>query len=81
MSKIRLNKFTVERERWGENRGLYSCSASFSTKGMDFQINIGPELGEALVMLCKGHIAEASKEALAHLTLVAEGKEESNESL
>jgi hypothetical protein len=69
--KVLLNSFSVDRERWGENKGMYECKASFNTKGMDFSIMLSPELGDALVAVCKGKIAAASAVALEHLVMLA----------
>ena len=70
--KIVLKDFRVELEVYGENKGLYTCTARFSTKGMDFTISLPPDLGELLVAACKGKIADASQQALNHLTTLAQ---------
>ena len=71
MSEIILKNFNVRLNEWGDNKGTYECSAEFSTKGMDFTINIPHDLGDALVAICKGKIALASENALQNLVLLS----------
>ena len=71
MDKITLKNFKVRLIEWGDNKGTYECSAGFSTKGMDFTINIPQDLGDALVSVCRGKIAEASQGALENLRMLA----------
>jgi len=71
MSEIELKRFNVRKCDYGENKGAYECSAEFSTKGMDFTINIPHDLGDALVTVCRGKIAMASENALNHLVLIS----------
>jgi hypothetical protein len=71
MSEITLKRFNVRLVEWGDTKGTYECSAEFSTKGMDFTIDIPHDLGDALVAICKGKIATASENALSHLVLLS----------
>jgi len=63
--KITLREFSVEKNRsWSENKEGYTCKARYSTKGMDFSINLPNELGNLLLELCKGEIAKNTTKAL-----------------
>ena len=69
--EIVLESFKVERRRWGDDSGSYRCSASYSTENFNFTINIGPELGELLLHVCRGKVAEHSAKATRALTILA----------
>jgi hypothetical protein len=71
MSEIILKRFDVRLIEWGDNKDTYECKAEFSTKGMDFTINIPHDLGDALVSICRAKIALASEGALENLRLLA----------
>lgn len=70
MSDIVLRKFEVERN-WRDGGKTYECKARFSMKGMDFTIELPAELGDALVAVCRGKIAEASATAIEHLHILS----------
>ena len=67
---ITLQEFNVELIRWGKDEGGYKSKASYTTKGMDFTVELPKELSEAMVAVCRGYIAEASKEVLQKLTTI-----------
>ena len=72
---IKLIKFEVELcTDWASERPhkqFYKSKAHFTSKEMDFRINLPPDVGELVVKLLKGQIAEASQGALERLTLEA----------
>jgi hypothetical protein len=69
--KIELQRFDVKRIDWGKNEGSYLCRAEFSIEGMNFTINLNADLGNALLAICRGKIAEKSQDALSHLIILA----------
>ncbi|AUR93867.1 hypothetical protein NVP1189B_41 [Vibrio phage 1.189.B._10N.286.51.B5] len=80
MSKIKLIKFNVELNRWGDNKGKYTCKAEFKQGANDFTIELNEEISDMLVQVCKGEIAKASIKALEHLTLIARGEDDETNS-
>ncbi|AUR91206.1 hypothetical protein NVP1228O_43 [Vibrio phage 1.228.O._10N.261.49.C1] len=80
MSKIKLTEFNVELNRWGDNKGKYTCKASFKQGTNNFTIELNEEIGDMLVQVCKGEIAKASTKALEQLTLIARGEDDETNS-
>ena len=79
MSEIKLLKFEVKLDRWSDDEGKYTCKAGFLHGDNDFTIKLDEKLGEALVAVCRGKIAEASQEALEALTIAAKHGNEPQE--
>ena len=69
---IRLRDFKVELDRWGKNPNGYNCKANFTHGKNSFEIELGQEIGEMILTMCRGKIMEASADAVEMLTMQAE---------
>ena len=52
MSEVMINKFTLERERFGNNKGKYECKLSLKVKGHDMTFILPKDVGDKVVELC-----------------------------
>jgi len=52
MSKVVIQKFELERDRWGKNKGKYKCELSLSVEGHDMTFKLPKEVGDQIVKLC-----------------------------
>lgn len=69
--EIQLREFRVEQVTYGDRKGQYDVMARFTHGRNTFNISLDEGLGEKLIEVCRGKIAQASQSALEELTLLA----------
>ena len=60
---MRLQKLTIEREKWGENKGMLEGAVKFADGKKEISIILDPGLSQAVLEICADKLIESAKSA------------------